>query len=128
MKPLLATIVLSVLISCSNSSSFKKSTPDTTKTVAVYTNRAGALFIDYVVRVASDSFMLVSTDTTTSEVVSKRKWVRDTSYFVPLVDTLRDAANKPVLDSNGKSTLRLWWVPSDKKYIIQDFNKAFPVK
>ena len=70
---------------------------DTIKTLAIYMYNKN---ISYAViyRITKDTFRMAPVDSLTS----KKQWVKDTMYFIPIQDTVRDEKGKPRLDSLGK--------------------------
>ncbi len=121
---LLLGISIITLTSCKNDGvkTFKQSPSDTTKTMCLYVLNNRQQFLDWTIRVTKDSFMYVKSDTAGNKVTQEKKWIRDTLYFVPVIDTLRDTQGKFILDSLGKPQPKLFWPQAPKKYIIKDFN------
>lgn len=52
--------------------------------------------------------------------------VRDTSYEIPIMDTMRDYLDRPMIDHKGKATMQTNWVKIDKNMLVVDFNKVVP--
>jgi hypothetical protein len=116
------TTCLLFLTNCNNNKteSFKHSPNDTLKTVAVYMmGNEGELRYGYTYKVLCDTMTMVKKDSNSMEL----KWGRDSLYYIPLVDTIRDKFNKPVKDSIGNYNYSVTWVNIERSNIIHDYNK-----
>lgn len=126
MKHAFYAVLSLILISCGNTSapdlSFKKQPPDTILTTIQYAFRWD--YSDYrtatAQKIIKDTFDLIAIDS----ITQRRKMVRDSFYFVQLLDTVRDAKGI-VLDSlgNPKMEAKLFNVP--RQIILQDFNRRW---
>jgi hypothetical protein len=70
---------------------------DTIKTLAIYMYNKNLSYA-VIYRITKDTFRMAPVDSLTS----KKQWVKDTMYFIPIQDTVRDEKGKPRLDSMGK--------------------------
>lgn len=123
MKSVFLLFALSVLMyACTNSNSApaenSKRPNDTTQIVGVFEmGQQRALRMDFMWRVTKDTLSI-------SKDSSKLTWARDTSYFAPIQDTIRNPTTyKPVLDSVGKPQLGIFWVPLPRQNVWKEFNK-----
>jgi hypothetical protein len=130
MKNLLRLFVLltcSAFLSCNESHSneipkLTTKSSDTIKTVLAYPQN-GQLIINVGFRIIRDTTVL----TTKDSVTFTKTWTKDTTYFIPITDTVRDKQMKPKLDSiTHKPTLTTYYYPVLKKTILLDGNKDIP--
>lgn len=128
MKKMIAVLAI-VLSACGATSkketaSVTRAKPDTVRTVAMYAlGNTGQIRIDEVYRVSKDSVQQVVKDSSGSTVSYEKKVVRDTTYWVPIVDTLRDKAGTVQLDSLGKPKMQVNYYPLPPQFIYQDYHK-----
>lgn len=103
MKSILIFSLVLLFAACStNTETFKHSPADTSKTLALYHIGQQAK-VDLVFRIAKDTFMFSAVDSLTT----KKQWTRDTTYFVPIIDSARG----------------LLFVPYPKEFILIDGGK-----
>jgi hypothetical protein len=123
---ILVMIALVYASSCTNGNStaqFKASPPDTATVMAFYAlGNTGQARIDQVFRVSKDTTVMEVVDSSGGKITQRKVTRRDTTYWVPLADTLKkDGA--PVLDSVGKLQIKINYAPLPPLYIYQDYNK-----
>lgn len=105
MKTIILTLSTLLLFSCSNnkSATFDHSKPDTSKQLLLYKLPDSTAKVELGFRIIKDTFKFTSIDSTT---LAKR-WVKDTIYFIPIVDSARG----------------LLFVPYPSQYILIDGGK-----
>ncbi len=114
-------VVILILAACKDGTSFKHQKAETVLTLTKYVVN-NQVFEDLALRIIKDSLITTLTDSTSEKVVTQKKWVRDTQYHVPYMDTLREKG-LVVLDSLGKAQPRLIYVYlPKKKHIVFDWN------
>jgi hypothetical protein len=115
--------VIGWALSCNSSSksTFQQSKPDTTKTAAIFMGGTGYVEGGIVFRISKDTFAFDSLDTETI----KKKWKRDTTYYIPQIVPLTDSLGKAVLDSLGKPQQTVRYFPTPNKNILEDYNRKF---
>lgn len=69
---------------------------DTMKTLCIYWYKNEPIY-SVIFRVTKDTFKMVAVDNETS----KKKWTKDTVYFIPVTDTVRDVKGLPLRDTLG---------------------------
>ncbi len=112
--------ILSIFIAaCSSRTDYIRKPNDTTRTVALYLLQTGAKCTD-VYRVEKDSLTF---DTTGSEDVIKKRWRRDTLYYVPEITSLVDSSGHPLLDSSKNPKTIIQYRLVDKTDILIDFKR-----
>lgn len=118
----LGSYLISTSAACNNKSGgkFVHQPTDTVRTLLVYFNgytkrdEWGPCY-----RLTKDSLKFVEVDT----VTQKKQWVRDRFYFVPVVDTLRDSAGLPKLDSaTGRPITQTGYYPIPENWVFRDMN------
>lgn len=112
---------LLVLFSCSSKSDnnkFVHSAPDTIRTLALYMRGPGKPMYDVVFRVSKDSFMFSLMDSTTL----KKSWVRAKDYYIPIVDTVRNADGSLGLDSIGRPKIATQYILINSAAVIKDMD------
>lgn len=121
------SLISIIILSCGTSSdNYKHSAPDSVTTVTLYANRAGVLSLDWTVRITQDSFRVLDADTSKDAIVQKRSWGRVTTYYIPILDSIRGKDGKPLADSLNKFQKELIWIPHDTKFIVKDFEFTRP--
>lgn len=108
----ISTVLLIVLLSCTNSARYKPQPADTTKTLAAYV-RDSIPTVDFIYRVTKDTANL------SAEPIVRG---RDTTYYVPVTLPMLDSAGKVMLDQSGKPINMLTYVPTKRAAVIRDFN------
>lgn len=129
MKKIILAIALFAVLACKH----ERSTPlshqaqknDTVRTTAIYIlGSTREIHVDYCFRITKDTLAFSTIDSTGDQMVAQKKWVRDTSYFVPVQDTVKENG-RAMLDSLGHPKMRITFYQLPNRYILQDFNKAF---
>lgn len=120
----MGAIVLVILFSCKSNSgkSFRPSPPDTSRAFIVYLPKGvgGEIASAWAWRVRKDTFAFVDLDTLTK----KKRWTRNTDYYVIIVDTLRNRqTGQYVLDSTGNKQVGPVQVYYPPQFILFDTNK-----
>ena len=109
-------LAVAFICSCNSNSNLKHDSNkrDTTKTLAVYTLplHPHHVYFDAVYRVIKDSFY-------TKPVNS---WAKDTSYYLPRIDTLRDKNNNPIKDSLGNTSIQVLFYLASPNQVVHDCN------
>jgi hypothetical protein len=132
---------LAIIYSCNSSSAsaFTKSKSDTAQVVGVFEVGAAQgkqLRFDYMWRVIKDTFAVAKIDSTGDETTVKEKWLRDTIYFAPFLDTVR-VNGVPQYDSTKvkptnaqraedvkfEPKMAVVWIPFPKQLIYEVFEK-----
>lgn len=96
-----------------NPSPASKSLADTSRIIGVFVDLKGEdIRHDIIYRVIKDS---IKVDTAN---VMRNVVTRDSFYFLPVVDSLRDYTGKPLFDSTGKAIFTSYGVALDKEKVI----------
>lgn len=99
---------------------------DTIREVAIFISNLKTLdlSLDYIWRVEKDTFTVEKVDTVGSDLVAKRKWLRDTIYYIPQFAIATDSAGKQIIDTVTKKPKQIInFVPADKSIIQYESNK-----
>lgn len=136
-----SVIIYSCTDSKSASSTIKNSKTDSTTVVGLFQFGAqGKLVTDYLLRVTKDTFTTVIVDSTSEQQVSEKKWIKDTTYFAPWVDTtwINPATNTIVFpkipgsimakDTLGRPILRMYLIPLPANQVLQEYAIKSPIK
>jgi hypothetical protein len=59
---------------------------------------------------------------------SRVHWFRDSMYQVRLSITDKDSTGKIIYDSLGLPGKKAFWQDVDKKYVLEDYNKTWPLE
>lgn len=78
----------------------------------------GKPMYDIVFRVSKDSFMFSLMDSTTL----KKSWVRAKDYYIPIVDTVRNADGSLGLDSIGRPKIATQYILINSAAVIKDMD------
>lgn len=121
---LIIAVAATLLASCNSNpggSPQRSSSADTVQSFAKYVidGKANESVVFLTVK---DTFKLTSTDSTADHVTMAKKWVKDTTYFVPITDSLRDSARRPILDTLKKPKMQTKWYPWPRRFIIYDYH------
>jgi hypothetical protein len=75
-----------------------------------------------VFRITKDTFSYDNVGHSTDEITIKKQWHRDSMYFIPMVDTLKQNG-KVLYDSLKKplAKINFHYIPRD--FVLQDYNK-----
>jgi hypothetical protein len=76
-------------------------------------------------RIIQDVYKLVPVDSSGGEVTSKKRWVKDTTYLVPLFDPVMDSLKRPLKTITGKDSTKLIWAKLPMEFLLVDYNKRF---
>jgi hypothetical protein len=122
MKRTILSALVIALISCnSKTTNYVQKKADTIRTAAIYMGGSGYIEGGLVYRITKDTFAL---DTINSETM-KKKWKRDTAYFIPQTVPMTDSLGKAMFDSLGKPQQTIRYFPTPNKNILEDYNKVF---
>jgi len=111
---LIVSLIINVKCKNKSASLSTKSLPDTSRVIGVFVDLKGEdIRHDIVYRVIKDSIK-VDTSNVMRNIVTK-----DSLYFVPVVDSVRDrATGKPSFDSLGKAIFTTYWIPTQRSMVI----------
>jgi len=121
-KIVLLLSVVILIISCSQQK-IKPFIPksDTTKQLSLFKKGKG-FYNDIIYRIIKDTFKLSGYE---DGETAKIKWVKDTSYYIPYLDTLKDAkTGLPIKDSAGKERTYINYYLRPKSDILIDANQS----
>lgn len=76
-------------------------------------------------RIIQDVYKLVPVDSSGGEVTSKKRWVKDTTYLVPLFEPVLDSLKRPLKMVSGKDSVKVSWAKLPLEYLLVDYNKRF---
>lgn len=115
----LLVTVISILFSCKEEKRVHNFIPksDTMQTLALYKPSGRQITFGIIYRITKDTFKV-------SYQSEKIQWTRDTLYYAPVTDTIRDAATrKPQLDSTGKAKIYTQYLLINKSFVWVDADK-----
>lgn len=103
-----------------SSTGFKRNPPDTIRTAVLYYFPPQKGYrLEVVYRISKDSFDYFDLDSTTK----KKTWSRVKTYYVPVLDTLRNEFGKPIIDSATKKVKFFTFYPElGAKFVKSDMN------
>lgn len=121
MKKLLIPITI-FLTSCGavTDKEYKLSKRDTSVVACLYVYNQKDLKVDLVYRLIKDTIGFTKID----EETLKRLPHRDTTYYAPVPDTLRDANGQPVKDSLGNYMWTSVYLLLPKKFFLRDLGSV----
>lgn len=121
---ILTGVIILFISSCNNKSSSDSghdSKPDTAHILAYYFSPDSTEHTEFVFRITKEEFRFAFKDSTSSSLNFAKKWVIDTTYYVPVLDTLRDSIGKAKFDNNGKIQTGITYKgPYPNQFILVD--------
>lgn len=104
---------------------------DSLKVLAIYTikkadNKSDSFPTGILAMIIKDTLMVGNVDSTTGDV--KAKWVKDSSFFVPIQRNLVDSNGKALLDTTGNPLTETRWFPFPKIDIHHIFPRVYPLQ
>lgn len=95
---------------------------DTIRTIVDYTDGRNYIDRSFAFKIVKDTFTIVG------DIDLKKVWKKDSIYFVPTQQPIKDSLGKIKLDSLKRPMYNIIYVECTNRFILNDFNVNYPIK